>query len=259
MEKRKKFVFASLFLGGAYLVDRLVLTDLIGYYGDLGFLFLTAFLVIFFLFARQLGSFKKLITIAILPCFFVLTVLLFLPLLPASFFWEIFLFALIVLGFYVTILVENVFVVLLSFKAVPLYRAASVTGFLVLLLVSYFIFNTIFSLKFPPWINGLLVFAGAMPVFYHLFWSTAIAESGKKSIGVYTMISCLLVAQLAVAISFWPAEIGLSSLYLVSLVYSLGGIIQAQIKGRLFKRTLFEYIGIGLGTFIALFFSVNFR
>ena len=113
------------------------------------------------------------------------------------------------------------------------------------------------DLKAKHVLNGFLIFIGSFIIFYHLFWSTAIAEAENKNFFVYVLVASLLVAELAVAISFWPVGVGLASLYLVSMTYVLGGIIQAKIRERLFKRTLLEYIAIGLGIFVALFLTAN--
>ncbi len=257
MDKRRQFVIASLVVGAVFLLIRLF-----GSAWDLGFwgeaiLFFVSLLVNLVLYSKQLGSIQKVATVSILPSFFAVGILSISPLIRASLLVEIVLFFLLVGGFYASLLTENVFIVTIKYKTVPLYRAASVTAFLLSLLIGFSIFNSIFSLKYSPWINGFLIFIGSFIIFYHLFWSTAIAEAENKNFFVYVLVASLLVAELAVAISFWPVGVGLASLYLVSMTYVLGGIIQAKIRERLFKRTLLEYIAIGLGIFVALFLTAN--
>lgn len=257
MERRKRFVLASIFLAGVYLVGRLIWTTWEWHYWGSLFLFLIVFLSVFFLFRTELSSWRERIKLAVLPSFFVLGLSLFSPLVTFHWWEEGFWLVLIIIGFYLLLLVENIFVVSLSFKTVPLYRAASVTGFLFSLLTSFFLFNTIFSLRFSPWVTGSLVFLVSWPLFYHLFWAAAISEGGKREIGVYASIASFLLGQFGLAVSFWPTGVSLAALYLVSLVYLIGGVIQAEIKERLFRRTLWEYIAVGVITFIALFLSLE--
>jgi len=257
MDKRRQFVIASLVVGVVFLLLRIF-----GSAWDLGFwgeaiLFFVSLLVNLVLYSKQLGSIQKVATVSILPSFFAVGILSFSPLIRASLLVEVILFSLLVGGFYISLLTENVFIITIKYKTVPLYRAASVTGFLLSLLIGFSIFNSIFSLKYSPWVNGVLVFMGSLFIFYHLFWSTAIAETENKNFPVYALVASLLVAELAVAVSFWPLGVGLASLYLVSTTYVLGGIIQAKLRERLFKRTLLEYITIGLGIFAALFLTAN--
>ena len=256
MGKRRQFVIASLIMGAVFLLIRLFSAWDLGYWGGV-ILFFVSLLVNLALYTKQLGSIRKVATVSILPSFYAVGILFLSPLIRASLLVELFLFFLLVGGFYASLLTENVFIVTIKYKTVPLYRAASVTGFLLSLLIGFSIFNSIFSLKYSPWINGLLVFIGSFLIFYHLFWSTAIAETEEKNFFIYVLVCSLLVAELAIAVSFWPLDVGLASLYLVSMTYVLGGIVQAKIRERLFKRTLWEYIAIGLGIFAALFFAAN--
>lgn len=252
MDKRKQFVFASLIVGGLFLLLRLFSSAWeLGYWAGV-ILLAASFLVNFVLYSRQLKSFQKVATVSILPCLYAVGILLLSPLIRASVWVEVVLFLLLVVGFYISLLAVNVYVITIKYKTVPLYRAASVTGFLLSLFIGFSIFNSVFSLRYSPWINGLIIFAAGFLIFYNLFWSTAIAETEKKDFIPYVFVASLLVAETATAVSFWPIGVGLSSLYLVSMTYVLGGIIQAKLRERLFKRTLWEYISLGLGIFIAL-------
>lgn len=252
MGKRRQFVIASLIIGGLFLLLRLFSSAWeLGYWGGV-VLLAVSFLINFFLYGRQLKSFQNVATVSILPCLYAVGMLFLSPLIRASVWIEIILFLLLVSGFYVSLLAVNVYVITIKYKMVPLYRAASVTGFLLSLFVGFSIFNSVFSLKYSPWINGLIVFGISFLIFYNLFWSTAIAETEKKDFVPYVFVASLLVAEIAIAVSFWPIGVGLSSLYLVSMIYVLGGIIQAKLRERLFKRTFWEYISLGLGIFIAL-------
>jgi hypothetical protein len=198
--------------------------------------------------------------IGLLPSFLTLGINFFTGIFFQSFWFNILFSLLFAFLFYVVCLVQNLFVVCLEFKAIPLYRAALAVNFILVLLGGFFLLNFIFSLKFSPWSNGFLVAIVSFPLFYQLFWASSIAEGVDEAnlLGL-SLLSSWTIAQVALAISFWPTGVSLASLYLVSLIYTLGGIIQAYIRGRLFKKTLWEYIWIGFGTFFALFFSTSWR
>jgi hypothetical protein len=52
--------------------------------------------------------------------------------------------------------------------------------------------------------------------------------------------------------SFWPTAITLGSLFLTSLVYVSLGIVQAKLSDRLFKKTVQEYLTVGLVVLLIL-------
>jgi hypothetical protein len=56
----------------------------------------------------------------------------------------------------------------------------------------------------------------------------------------------LLVTELAVVFSFWPTGIFKGSIYLVSVIYLLSGLVQADIRDRLFRRTWLQYVWVGI-------------
>ncbi len=257
MGKKKEFVFASFVVGFAFLGVHLLsfwwqkaafwLSGLI--------LAILVFLVVYFLFSSQLVSQKEILTMAILPCFLALSFSWFAPLLPESFYWRPVLLLIFTAGYYLVLLTENLFVVSHQFKTVPLYRTALVTSFAFTLLVGFLLFSAIFSLKFSFLINSSLVGTVSFFLFYHLFWSVIIAEPEKKDFVPYTMIASLLMAQMAMVVSFWPVNSGQAALYLVSWLYVLGGVLQSHLRGRLFSKTLREYVLIGVGALLALFLS----
>jgi len=256
MSKKKNFALASVVVSLALLGVHLISTLWQGYLFWLSSLGLAAlvFLVVYFLFSANLG-WSEILVVAILPTFLVISFSWFAPLLPGSFFWRLVFLSLFAAGYYLVLLTENLFVVSWRFKTVPLYRTAFVTSFAFTLLAGFFLFSTLFSLKFSFLLNGLLAGVISFFLFYHLFWSAIIAEAEKKDFRLYALVASLLVAQLALVISFWPLQSGRAALYLVSWLYVLGGTFQAQLRQRLFARTLREYLIIGAGALLALFFS----
>ena len=90
------------------------------------------------------------ILLAFLPMAFWVGFCLFVILLPLN--WPICLVLALIFAIinYVIFLVENIFLVAVGFRTVPLYRAAYTVTLIVVLLSSFFLFNSVFSfnLKF---------------------------------------------------------------------------------------------------------------
>ena len=154
------------------------------------------------------------------------------------------LFGLVLYGMF---LVENVFLVAIGFKTVPLYRAAYTVSLIFTLISAFFMFNTLFSFRLSFWSNGLWVLVISVLVFLYQFWAIAIElpDDGKgKNIKLYVLIPSILMAELAMFLSFWPTGIFKGSIYLVSAIYILSGLISADIRDRLFKRTTLQYVWV---------------
>lgn len=259
MKKRKSFIIASLVVGlafgGAHLFSFLWQTYTFWLGGFL--LSILVLVVVYLLFFTYLSSWRETLTVAILPCLLALSFSWFAPLLPESFVWRAILFLIFAFGYYLVLLTENLFVVSYKFKTVPLYRAAFTTSFSFTLLIGFFLFSAIFSLKFSPWVNGLLTSTVGFFLFYHLFWSVSIAETTKQNFSLHALIASFLIGEMALVISFWPLTTSLSASYLVSCFYVLGSVFQHHLRERLFIKTLREYIVIGIGAFLALLFSAG--
>jgi Protein of unknown function (DUF5656) len=191
----------------------------------------------------------------VMPIAFFVGFALFATLLPQTFFLSLvysFFF-----GFvnYVMFLVENVFLVAIGFRTPPLYRAAYTVGLILLLLTSFFLFNSLFSFKFIYWLNTLLVFIISMVIFLYVFFSVTIElpDDGKdKNVWYYVLVPSLLMAEVALVLSFWPVGIFKGSIYLVMIVYILSGLMHAELRERLFKRTWLVFIWIGVATVLGI-------
>ena len=83
----------------------------------------------------------------------------------------------------------------------------------------------------------ILVFISSFYYFLSFYWTAAISEREVeyKKLLNFSLVSSLFLGQMGFAISFWPVNVGLASLYLVGFAYVLGGMIQAEIKGDCFE------------------------
>ena len=156
---------------------------------------------------------------------------------------------------YTIFLVENIFFVAIGYKTVPLYRAAYTVSLMVVLLTAFFVFDSILSFKAHFLINTLAVFLASTVLFLYQFWAIAIelADDGKdKKKLFYVGVPALVVAELALIFSFWPVGIFKGSVYLVSAIYVISGLLQADIRDRLFRRTWRGLAWVGAAVFLAV-------
>ena len=156
---------------------------------------------------------------------------------------------------YFIFLVENVFLVAIGFRTPPLYRAAYTVGLILILLSSFFLFNSLFSFKLIYWLSGLLVFVISSILFLYIYFSVTIElpDDGKdKNVWYYVLVPAILVSEIALILSFWPLGIFKSSIYLVMTVYILSGLLHADLRDRLFKKTWLVYVWVGVATILGI-------
>jgi hypothetical protein len=156
------------------------------------------------------------------------------------------------LSFYCLLLAQNVFHVA-SDRAIPLYRAATTANFVYSIFTLIMLHSIIFSFNLPFYWNGLLLFAGSLPVIIQSLWAVKIGDLTSHVI-VYSAIVSLILAETGMALSFWPTSPLVSSLFLNAISYALLGTILELLKERLNRRTVVEYSSVGGILFAIIFF-----
>lgn len=197
---------------------------------------------------------QKLMVI-ILPLVFAAGYSLFCALLPTNQFYMIFLSVFFGLVIYSLFLVENVFLVAIGFKTVPLYRAAYTTSLIFTLFSAFFVFNSMLSFRWPFYINFFLTGIISIILFLYQFWAIAIElsdDGATKGKWTYALVAGFMMGELALAFSFWPVGVFKGSVYLVSAIYILSGLFQADIKDRLFKSVVTNYGLVGAAITVAI-------
>lgn len=187
----------------------------------------------------------------ILPLFFTAGVGLFYFLLPGSILTAIPIVVVYFLGMYAILLSENIFAVA-AIRTIQLFRSASAVAFLLTLFTAFLVYDTIFSFRLPFYFNGLLVFLTSFFLFLHGIWQVNLEETISSKVLLYSLFLSLGMGELAIVLSFWPTAITLGSLFLTSLVYVSLGTVQAKLSERLFRRTVKEYLTVGLIVLIIL-------
>ena len=253
LNKRQKIILASILVTFGLLSTQLVDFNLrFRFIASLGIL-----AGILSLWALREGlNLTKTVILLILPIFFTVAVASFyflLPVrwltrLPAAFFFGLF--------FYLLLLSQNVFNVA-AIRTIPLYRAASTATFLFTLLSGFFVFNVIYAFKLLFLWNGLLVFAVSFPLILQVLWSIEMEDRVVLSIVVQSLILALILGELALDFSFWPMATTIWSLALASAMYVLVGITTQVLRGRLDRRMVWEYLGIGGMVFLVSFFLTS--
>lgn len=249
MSKRRKFLISSLvlslgFLGIQFLTDQNRFLAI----GVLGLLTTSLFGWSLF---EGLGKNMTLLTL-ILPTFFTLGVGIFWFLLPGSIFARVPIVIFYGVGIYILSLTMNIYSVA-AIRTIALLRAARGVGFVLTLVTFFLIFDAILSLRSPIWLTAPLVFSFSFPLFAQGFWSINLQKDFSKELVLISGISSLVVAQIAMALYFWPVSVVVGSLFLTVSVYILLGLIQAKLEGRLFPGTTREFLTVGLLVFIAIF------
>ena len=72
-----------------------------------------------------------------------------------------------------------------------------------------------------------------------------------------SLITSLVVAEVAVTIFFWPVSVVVGSLFLTVFVYMLLGLGQADLEGRLFSQTIREYLVVGVLVFFGMILATH--
>lgn len=196
------------------------------------------------------------ITSIILPMLYTLGVGIFWFLLPASVYTQIPIVIFYAVGAYVLFSTMNIYTVSSS-KTIALLRAARGVGFVLTLVTAFLLFDAILSIRQNAFISSSLVFTTSFLLFIQGFWSIDLEKKLDAKIRLITLISSLVITELALSISFWPVTVVVGSLFLTSGVYLLLGLGQTKLEDRLFAGAIREYLTVGLIVFIGMFFATH--
>lgn len=192
------------------------------------------------------------LTVLILPVMYPVSVALFYFLLPERILTRVLLMGLFAIGIYALLLTENIFNVA-AIRTIQLLRAAHAVGFLLTLVVAFFLWDTIFSFKLAGWWNALLLMLTSWPLVLQALWSVNLEEQLTKRVMNYSLALSWGLGCLALMISFWPVTITMASLFLVTALYVGLGLVQHAFSGRLFKKTVEEYVWVGAAVLVITF------
>lgn len=198
------------------------------------------------------------LTVLILPVLYPTAVALFYFLLPARILSQFIILSIFGVGMYALLLTENIFSVA-AIRTIQLLRAAHAVGFLITLVVAFLLWDTLFSFRLSPWWNGLGVGLSGFLLILQALWSINLEEKISSVVLVNSIGLSWGLALLATSISFWPVTITVASLFLVSGLYVGLGLVEHQISGKLFKKTINEYLWVAGLVMLITYFLANWQ
>jgi len=253
LTKRQRFVITSVFLilgfsSMFYIDERYRITAI----------FVNAFLTIFLFYWSLRESIRLDMTLMslVLPFFFTIGVGLFWFLLPSSILVSAAILLIYAICIYALCLTANIYTVS-AIRTIALLRAARVVGFVLTLLSLFLMFDAILSLRVNLLATSALVFAVSIPLFMQVFWSIPLSRTMNRSLFSISIVSALLLGEIAVVLYFWPLTISVGSLFFTVSSYMLIGLGQAKLEGRLFKRTIREFVLLGVLVFVGMFLATR--
>lgn len=240
MRRREKFLLSSLLLAFGLLSTQ---------YVPLEFRILAIALFFFVTYGVSAWAlFEDLngvewLTVVPLPGMYAVSVALFYFLLPENVITRIIILALFGVGMYALYLTANIFTVAKT-RTIQLLRAAHAVALLFGMVMSFFVTNTIFSLHLPFWANGLGAGVVTFPLALMLLWSIELKPKLERPIIIAALSVSVLIAELALVLSFFPATVWMQSLYVMSMLYICLGMLTTKLAGRLFQNTVWEYLSV---------------
>lgn len=253
LTKRQKIIVTSIILTAGLLSTQLVDFNLrFRFIAGLGVL---AYLLSLWALWEGINLFKG-VVLLILPTFFTLAVSSFYFLLPIRWLTRLPVAIIFGLSFYLLLLSQNVFNVA-AIRTIPLYRASTTASFLFTLITAFFLFNVVHAFNlFFSW-NGLAVAAVSFPLILQTLWQIDMEDKISGNILVTSLVLSLSMGEVAASFSFWPMVTTVWSLSLASFMYVLLGLVTHNLRGRLNRRVVWEYIGIGIGVFLLAYFATS--
>lgn len=249
MRRREKFVIAAILLSLGLLGVQVTSLEY-RYWSVLAFSCITYFVSAWAL--RDDLQRHEWFTIVPFPAVYAVSVSLFYFLLPPSILSRILLLVFFGVGMYALYLSANIFSVAKG-RTIQLVHAAQAISLIIVLITSLFLSNTIYSLKFPFYLNGVLIGLFHLPLIFTSLWSVNLEQQIQKETIHLAVLLAFVLAQLGAILSFFPLTVWYSSLFVMSILYIGVGILQAALRGRLFARMLTEYSLVAL--FIGLVFA----
>lgn len=161
-------------------------------------------------------------------------------------------------SFYANLLVSNIFNVGVE-KSLQLYRAGFSVNFFYQTLISFILFNVLFSFRQNLIINILAVGLIGFLLGLHLFWAIRLKNYIEPEVLKFALITGLILGELALVVSFVPVKTVIAALFLAASYYSLGGLFYHLLDQRLFKEVIREYLIVWFFVLIIGLLSLSWR
>ena len=185
------------------------------------------------------------LTVILPPTLFTAGVGLFYILLPTHWLARLIVVSLFAIGEYALLLTANIFSVA-AIRTIALFRAAGAVGFVMTMLTGFLLYDSILSFREGWWLAAPIIMIVSGLLLLSALWSVEVEEKLSLKVIKYTIWLAILQGLMAVAISFWPVSLTVASLFLTTMLYIYLGISQHHFSQRLFSRTVWEYLTVGM-------------
>lgn len=253
MTKRQKFVLTSILLALGFFLTQFVDLSL-KYHAITG---LAVFSLALPLWSLRGGIGRDATALVlVLPALFTAGIGLFYFLLPSTLITRIPILFLYAVGIYALLLTANIYTVSTA-RTIALVRAAHAVGFLLALVTGFLLFDTLLSLRWDFWANGGVSFLIALPLLLQGFWSIELERQLSKEAFYLSLVTALVLSEIAAVLSFWPVSVPVGALALTTVLYISLGVGQAKLQQRLFAKTIREYLLVGAAVFATMFLTAK--
>lgn len=253
MSKRRRFILTSLILSLGFILIQFL--DNRFRFPAIGLLTLVTPALFYWSLKEGLAKDMTASTL-ILPTFFTAGVGIFWFLLPANVLARLPVTILYGLGIYALTLTLNIYTVA-AIRTIALLRAARGVGFVLTLVTCFLIFDAILSLKISFWATSILSLIFSFPLFFQGYWSIPLEKELSSDLIRISLVSSLVIAEVALSLFFWPTTVVVGSLFLTIAVYILLGLGQAKLEQRLFAQTVREYLLTGAVVFVGMLIATR--
>ena len=244
MRKRQKFVLAAILLAGGLWSIHAMPIDLEWRYGLVGLLTGVAAVLAGWALREGLSGLEWL-TVLLPPSLFTAGVGLFYILLPSHWLARLVIVALFGIGQYTLLLTANIFSVA-AIRTIALFRAAVAVGFVMTLLTGFFLYDSILSFRSGFLVTAPMVVVVSALLLLPALWSVNLEEKMTWKLIKYSLWLAVSQGLLALGVSLWPVSPAVASLFLTTMLYVYLGIAQHHFAQRLFSRTVWEYVTVGI-------------
>ncbi|HEX9817316.1 MAG TPA: hypothetical protein VGA89_00240 [Patescibacteria group bacterium] len=191
------------------------------------------------------------LTILPFPALYAGSVSLFYFLLPSAFLTRVLILVLFGGGMYGLFLTSNIFSVAKG-RSIQLLYAAHAIGLFFTLFTSMLFTNAIFSLRLPFYVNAGLMGLVHFPLILMGLWSVKLESLISRTVWSFTLLLTLVLTELGMLFSLLPLPAWHVALFIMGLLYIGLGVLQSQIRERLFQNTANEY------SLVAVFLGIVF-
>lgn len=253
LSKRSKFVLSTALLTLGLLVAFLLGPDF--GYQSIGTLSVFAALFTLFSLWGDLPKRKQVFIVLLPGILFTLAGGLFYFVLPGRWATRLIMFAIFVVGFYATLLTQNIYAISVA-RSIKLLQAARTIGFLLAVTSAFGLYYILFSLHtyLPILIVGIFFISFLLII--GVIWSVSLKEFLGKTELLHSVILATVLTEIGVLLSFLPLSITFAAIFLAGNFYTFVGISQHWLENRLFKRVLWEFILVDAILFAILFFTM---